>query len=44
VPQRKRGIIMGIKKFVLNEKMTLTEEQRKKIKEASNYKKSKSPW
>ncbi len=26
---------MGIKKFVLNEKMTLTEEQRKKIKEAA---------
>ena len=26
---------MGIKKFVLNEKKTLTEEQRKKIKEAA---------
>ena len=26
---------MGIKKFVLNEKMTITEEQRKKIKEAA---------
>ena len=26
---------MGIKKFVLNEKMTVTEEQRKKIKEAA---------